>query len=110
MSNSERILEFEIEHQRIVKKRDCDFSNIAPGTIGYLKAKFYFSPNGGWSDCRKAASFWLDGVEHAELLDENDTCVIPPEALVTDKFKVSVVGMKNGYKITTNKTTVRQEG
>lgn len=108
MNNSERILEFEITAQRMIKKRDCNFSNIIAGTIGYLKAKFYFSQE-EWGGCKKAASFWIDGQEHAVLLDENNTCIIPHEVLVGDKFLVSVTGLRSSYKITTNQVKVKQE-
>lgn len=108
MSNYERILEFEINGQRITKKRDCDFSNIVSGTIGYLKARFYFSQS-DWESCAKAASFWLENQEYAVLLDKNDICTIPKEALTGEQFKVSVTVQDSGYRVTTNKTKVKQE-
>ncbi len=112
MESSERILEFDVNKQRLTKKRDCNFANIVAGSIGYLKAKFYFSQD-EWRDCRKAASFWIgeEGAEqeHARLLDENDSCEIPPEVLTGDKFKVSVTGVRPNFRITTNKTKVKQE-
>lgn len=108
MSNNERILEFEVDGQRITKKRDCDFSNIVSGTIGYLKAKFYFSQS-DWESCTKVVSFWLEDQENAVLLDDNNMCTIPKEALTGEQFKVSVIGQKSGYRITTNKTKVKQE-
>lgn len=108
MINSERILEFEVDRQRLTKKRDCDFSNIVSGTIGYLKARFYFSQN-EWESCIKAASFWVKDQEYAALLDENNTCTIPKEALTTDQFAVTVTGQHSGFRITTNATKVKQE-
>lgn len=108
MGSSERILEFEVNKQRLTKKRDCDFTNIVAGSIGYLKAKFYFSQD-EWRDCRKAASFWIDNEEHAALLDEYDCCVIPQAALARDRFFVSVTGARSDYRIVTNKTKVKQE-
>ena len=108
MNTSERILEFDVVRQRITKLRSCDFTNIVAGSNGYLRAKFYFSQS-EWNDCRKAASFWLDSEEHAVLLDETDTCLIPAEVLAGNMFKVSVTGVRPGYKITTNKTKVKQE-
>ena len=102
-----RTLEFVVESQLIKKKTDCDFSNIVAGSIGYLKAKFHFSPE--WMGCRKAASFWVDGNEYPVLLDTFNSCVIPPEALTGDRFSVSVTGVKSDYKIKTTKTKVRQE-
>lgn len=102
-----RTLEFVTEAQLLKKKTDCDFSNIVAGSVGYLKAKFHFSKE--WDDCRKAASFWLDGNEYSVLLDADDTCLIPPLALTGDRFLVSVTGVKSEYKIKTTKTKVRQE-
>lgn len=108
MASSERILEFDVNKQRLTKRRECDFSNIVAGSVGYLKAKFYFSQS-EWRGCRKAASFWLDEQEYAVLLDKNNSCDIPSEVLTGDRFQVSVTGMKTDYRITTNKTKVKQE-
>lgn len=108
MNISERILEFDVIKQRITRRKTCDFTRIVAGSSGYLRAKFRFSQN-EWRGCRKAASFWLGDEEHAVLLDKNDTCIIPAEVLTSDKFSVSVTGMRENYKITTNRTKVKQE-
>ena len=108
MASTERVLEFTVNKQRIVRNRDCDFSHIVAGSVGYLKAKFYFNSN-EWKGCKKAASFWLNGIESAALLDRTNTCLIPSEALIGEKFEVSVTGMKDTFKITTNRTKVKQE-
>lgn len=108
MANPERVLEFDVVKQRMTKKRDCDFSHIIAGSTGYLKAKFNFAQS-EWKGCKKAASFWLNGEESAVLLDRSNTCLIPSEVLVGEKFFVSVTGMKNDYKITTNQVKVKQE-
>lgn len=102
-----RTLEFTVESQRIRKKVDCDFSNLVAGSVGYLKAKFYFSEE--WDKCKKAASFWVGDEEHPILLDSNDECVIPSEALTDSMFRVSVMGVRSDFKITSKKTKVRQE-
>lgn len=108
MASTERVLEFTVDKQRITKKKDCDFSHIVAGSVGYLKAKFYFTSS-EWKGCKKAASFWLNDKESAVLLDRSNTCLIPSEALVGEKFSVSVLGMKDTFRITTNKTKVKQE-
>lgn len=103
-----RTLEFHVDGQLLKKAPGCDFSNIVPGSRGYLDAKFTFSSE--WDGCTKAASFWHDGKEYAVLLN-NDVCAIPDEALVGRKFEVSVTGVSaDGYHIPSSKTTVRQEG
>lgn len=102
-----RFLEFKADKQLLQKSEGCDFSNLAPGSSGLLAAKFEFSPE-EWDDCIKVASFSHNGCEHATLL-EDDWCIIPAEALTGDKFQVSVMGGRtDGYRITTNKVTVRQ--
>lgn len=108
MASTERVLEFTVDKQRIIKKKGCDFSHIVAGSVGYLKAKFYFTSS-EWKGCKKAASFWLNDKESAVLLDKSNACLIPPEAIVGEKFQVSVTGIRDGFKITTNKTKVKQE-
>ena len=104
-----RILEFNVAKQRLTKKRDCNFSGLVAGSVGYLHAKFYFSEN-EWGNCSdKIARFWIDGQEHAVRLDNANVCVIPPEVLTGKKFEVSVLGAASGYRIETNKINVRQE-
>lgn len=101
-----RILKFIVKGQEIMRDPACDFSGLVAGTEGYLKARFDFG--GGWDNCIKAASFWRLGKEYAAPVINNE-CVIPPEALTWNAFKVSVTGKKQGYKITTNKVEVAQE-
>lgn len=102
-----RELIFVVDGQLLRKKADCDFSHVVAGSVGYLKAVFEFSRE--WDGCRKAASFWLDDAEYAVLLDDSNSCTIPEAILTGEKFQVSVVGVKPGYKITSNKTKVKQE-
>lgn len=104
-----RILEFNVAKQRLMKKRDCNFSGLVAGSVGYLHAKFYFSEN-EWGNCsEKIARFWLDDCEHAVRLDKANSCEIPNEVLTGKKFEVSVIGAAPGYQIETNKISVRQE-
>ena len=103
-----RTLEFEVKGQTLEKREGSDFSGLVAGTDGYLQAKFLFKGN-EWRECVKAASFFSDGVEYAAILDSNNTCVIPKEALVGNVFSVSVTGIRPGFKIKTNKTEVIQE-
>lgn len=102
-----RTLRFIVTAQRVEADPGCDFSGLVPGTKGYLKARFTFSKE--WVGCRKAASFWNFGKEYAALLVNNE-CEIPPEALTWKNFQVSVTGLRDGYRIKTNKVRVMQEG
>ena len=105
-----RILEFNVNKQRLTKQKVCDFSGLVSGSVGYLKAKFDFSHD-DWEPCTiKIARFWFDDNEHAAYLDENGCCEIPPEVLTGERFSVSVLGAAPGYKIETNKIKIVQEG
>jgi hypothetical protein len=86
----------------------CDFSGIVAGSVGYLRAKFHFTSR-EWARCTKAARFWCGDKEYAVLLDDDNSCDIPAEALKEDRFHVSVLGAKTGYRIETTKLKVRQE-
>ena len=50
-----RTLKFIVDRQSITPAPNCDFSGIAPGTIGYLEASFAFSEE--WRGCGKIAVF-----------------------------------------------------
>lgn len=101
-----RLLIFNVNSQYVSKDPNCDFTNIVAGTKNYLRAKFTFSDE--WRDCVKVASFWRGEKEYAVLLNSDGTCDIPPEALPGATFRVSVIGQKQDYRITTNKIVVRQ--
>lgn len=109
MVRTQRILEFDVKKQRLRKRMSCDFTGIVAGSVGYLRAKFYLSPE-EWEDCTvKVARFWLGDTESSVKLDANDSCDIPPEVLTGEKFAVSVLGKSLGYQIETNKIKVKQE-
>lgn len=107
-----RILEFTVRKQRLLRTPTCDFSGLVAGSKGYLYAKFNFSPE--WDNCKIGAKFILkDDLgkhEYGALLDEDHVCAIPPEALVGDKFYVSVKGVKNNgrYDIESSEIEIKQ--
>lgn len=105
-----RTLKFIVEGQIIRQDPNCDFSNLVPGTEGYLRAEFSFSPE--WKNCVKAASFWSAvGDEYPpQLLADGKSCLIPAEATQRYAFKIGVVGKSNNAKLTTNKVIVKQDG
>lgn len=106
-----RTLRFIVKDQIIEQDPSCDFSNLVPGTSGYLRAEFEFSPE--WKGTVKAASFYSAlGKEYdAKILKDGKSCVIPEEALKRRVFKIQIVGRKeDGLKLTTNKVAVSQDG
>nr|DAJ42823.1 MAG TPA: hypothetical protein [Caudoviricetes sp.] len=102
-----RTLEFVVKGQKMIKKADCDFTNIIAGSKGYLRAKFYFESD-EWKDSKKVAGFWSGGQEFAAFLDD-DSCLIPEEALTRYYFLVQVTGIKGYQRIKTSTIEVSQE-
>lgn len=111
MSNTQRILEFDVKKQRLFKNAECSFSGLIAGSIGYLRVKFHLSEE--WDDCSvKIVRFWIGedlAEEHAYALDENDGYPIPDDIASHRRFGVSLLGARPGFKIETNKSIVVQK-
>ena len=90
-----RTLDYSVKNQRLTKVGD--HTMLVSGTKGYLQARFEFDDN--WTGCKKVACFYNNGESYAVRLDDNNKCVIPPEALTSSSFKVSVEGRKKDYCI-----------
>lgn len=105
-----RTLRFIVDNQIIKQDPGCDFSNIVPGSEGYLRAEFSFSSE--WEGSVRVATFLSSKNKEypPQPLKDGTWCVIPAEALVKRSFKVGVIGKKNGFKLTTNKVLVEQNG
>ena len=105
-----RTLKFIVEDQIIKKDPNCDFSNLVPGTEGYIRAEFSFSND--WAGCKKVAAFYSNLGHEFELqiLEDGKTCLIPKEALQKEKFSIRVIGRAKNLKIITGKITVIQDG
>ena len=105
-----RTLKFIVEGQIIKQDPSCDFTNLVPGTEGYLRAEFSFSPE--WNGCVKVASFWSAvGDEYPpQVLSDGVSCLIPDEATQRYAFKVGVIGKSNTVRLVTNKAIVKQNG
>lgn len=105
-----RTLKFIVNNQIIIQDPKCNFDNLIPGTEGYLRAEFSFSPE--WNGFKKVVAFWSAmGKEYPpRILSDGKSCLIPPEALKRRTFKVQVLGERSGLKLTTNKVAVSQNG
>ena len=107
-----RTLKFIVDGQIIKQDPNCDFTDLVPGSEGYLQAEFSFSPN--WNNCAKIASFYSAmGKEYEpQILKDGKTCIIPAEALKREVFKIQLIGRSKftKTKIITNKVEVRQNG
>lgn len=105
-----RTLKFIVNNQTITQDPNCDFSNLVPGTEGYLKAEFFFSTE--WAGRVKAASFYsMMGTEYEpQILKDGKSCIIPAEALKRRIFKLQIFGKQGDSTIKTNRITVKQDG
>ncbi len=104
-----RVLKFIVEDQVIRQDPNCDFDNLFPGTEGYLKTEFSFSPS--WKNCVKVAGFWRNGREcKPQILEDGKTCMIPAEALKSNQFSIRVFGKRDNFKIGTGAIIVNQTG
>ena len=107
-----KTLRFIVENQIIKKDPTCDFSDLIPGSKGYLIAEFSFSKE--WGNMAKVVGFYSPlGREYPpRVLADGKTCVIPFEALEKRTFKVQVIGQSKDFnrKLKTNKVTIYQTG
>lgn len=105
-----RTIRFIVDKQTITLDPSCDISGLVPGTSGYVKAEFSFSPE--WNDCKKVVAFFSNlGKEFTpQILTNRNVCNIPEEALKRAIFKVQVIGQNGKYKLSTDKAIVHQRG
>ena len=105
-----KTLKFIVNGQDIALDPSCDISGLVPGTTGYVKAEFKFSPE--WDNCVKVVGFYSNLGREFEprVLKRGKTCEIPTEALKKSIFKIQVFGKRDDFAICTNKITIHQKG
>lgn len=104
-----RTLRFAVDAQKIRHDPACNFSDIAPGTAGYLKAHFTFSSE--WSGMVKVAEFrkYLCS-EPISVPIINNECAVPAEVTDGKAWNVKVVGKRGDTILPTGNCKVEQEG
>ena len=103
-----RTLQFIVERQNLKKDPACDFSGIVKGSKGYLQCSFSFSRE--WVGCKVAASFWSYDKEIDAAAVVRGVCQIPDSVTGYRRIGISLTGVKDGYRITTDKVLIEQEG
>ena len=106
-----RVLKFIVEDKNVTLDPTCDLTGLFPGSEEQIQAEFEFSQE--WKSRTKVAAFWsVMGKEYEpQVINEDDTCQIPKEALSKVAFKVQVLGKrKHGPTTTTNTVVVYQSG
>lgn len=104
-----RTLKFAVNAQRITSDPNCDFSGIVPGTAGYLKAHFSFSPE--WSGMVKVAEFRkyaCDAPVSVPII--NGECMVPSEVTGGKVWNVKIIGKRGDIVLPTGNCKVEQEG
>lgn len=104
-----RTLEFKVNGQKLLKEKSCNFSGITPGSEGYLKAHFLFSPE--WAGSVRVAEFrTYASSEPVSVPIINNECIIPAEVTAGKAWYIKVIGKKGDVIIPTENCRVRQEG
>lgn len=105
-----RTLKFIVDGNSLRQDPNCNFNGLFPGRNNDVRAVFDFSPE--WNGKIKVAAFWsMFNIEYPpQLLDEDNSCQIPVEALNRPAFKIQMLGQRRGEPIETNSLTIYQRG
>lgn len=96
------MLEFSVENQKLNR---IDLFTAASDSKEYLKVFFDFRTD-DWDGYTKAAIFKNDKGAYTVPLDENNAATIPEISLTESYINISVFGILNNVRITTNETRV----
>ena len=101
------MLVFNVRHQEISR---IDTFSPAEKSLNYLLAEFNFKTE-DWKDTIKTAVFKnLKSKEVKDALLDNDHCLVPWEILTESaEIEVSVYGIRDEYKISTNTARYKLE-
>lgn len=105
-----RVLKFIVNNNTIMQDPECDFSGLFPGKEKKVMAKISFSSE--WDNSVKVVAFWsILGAEYPpQILSDDNTCMIPVEALQRPAFKLQIFGKVKNKKLETTKLSVYQSG
>lgn len=105
-----RTLRFLVTNDTISEDPTCDFTGLFPAPNQAIRAEFVFSPE--WTDRIKVAAFYsvLNTEYPPQIINDENHCMIPPEALNSPAFRIQVLGSYYGLAFETNKLTVYQKG
>lgn len=106
------MLRFNVFNQRLIR---IDQNNPATDSVEYLEAQFTFNTD-DWNGKAKSAIFTKGTSSYTVLLDSKGVCKVPFEVLQsnesskllgnTDKISVSLVGIYDTCRITTNEVKI----
>jgi hypothetical protein len=105
-----RTLKFIVDRNTLTQDPSCNFDGLFPAPNQEIRAEFHFSTD--WTNVPKVVAFYsMLGKEYLpQIIDEDNHCMIPPEALNLPTFKLQILGNNRGKILTTNMLTVYQKG
>ena len=105
-----RTLVLNVKGQSIYPNSPSDIGGLVAGTSGYVRVKFICSSD--WNGCIKVAGFKSsNGVEFSPSpLDNDNSCIIPQEALAYHEFEIVLLGKNREYTINTRPIRIKQYG
>ena len=105
-----RTLKFIVNGQNLIQDPSCDFTGLFPSEKQELVAEFSFSDE--WESGIKVVAFYsVLGKEYPpQVLNEENHCVIPREALIRPVFRMQILGELGGTIIQTNILSIYQKG
>lgn len=105
-----RTLKFIVNDNIITEDPNCDFTGLFPNSEKKIRAEFAFSHE--WDNSIKVVAFWsIMGTEYPpQLLDEENGCMIPEEALSKPAFKLEILGANLKQNMKTKPLTIYQKG
>ena len=105
-----RVLKFIVTGKTLEQDPSCDFSGLFPEREDRIKAVFSFSKE--WDRAIKVAAFVsVMGTEYTpQVLDDENSCFIPKEALNKPAFKIQILGRTAKTNLNTNSLTIYQRG
>lgn len=105
-----RTLKFAVMGTSLMQDPSCSFDGLFPAPNQRIRVKINFSEE--WEGAPKVVGFYsMLGNEYPpQIVDKDNQCMIPPEALKSPAFKLQVLGTIRGKNVTTNTLTVYQKG
>lgn len=105
-----RTLKFIVEGRNLVQDPSCDFTGLFPSENQELEAEFAFSNE--WKSAIKVVAFYsILGKEYPpQVLNDENHCVIPKEALISPVFRMQILGELGGTIVQTDILSIYQRG
>lgn len=105
-----RTLKFIVTDKTLAQDPTCSFTGLFPAPNQKIEAEFSFSKE--WENIPKVAAFYslLNREFEPQVLNEENRCLIPKEALNLPAFRMQVLGINGNAIMSSNVITIFQRG